>query len=171
MGAVAVGATAFVKLIFVREAARRRLFPLLRPLYKHVFNPKALRDAANGETRWGVVHHVGRRSGTVYATPIDAQRTPEGVVICLVYGPGADWCRNVVAAGRCTLTLDGEELSLGAPRVVSLGLAESKLTPERARFWRNIGIEHCLALQTAQPAELMSMSADTIPRFGSPVLP
>jgi deazaflavin-dependent oxidoreductase (nitroreductase family) len=154
IGAVAGAATAFVKLVFVHEAARKQLFPVLRPLYRHVFNPMALRAAARGAKRWGVIHHVGRRSGTMYATPIDAQRTPDGVVICLVYGPGADWCRNVLAAGHCTLTLDGEELTLDTPRVITLSEADPKLSHDRARFWRNIGIEHCLLLQFAPAANL-----------------
>jgi deazaflavin-dependent oxidoreductase (nitroreductase family) len=159
VGVVAGAAVAFVKLVFVREAVRRRLFFLLQPLYRHVFNPKALRDAARGETRWGVIHHVGRRSGNAYVTPIDAQRTPDGVVVCLVYGPQADWCCNVLAAGQCTLTLEGQELALGAPRVISLTEAEPLLSPERARFWHNIGIEHCLSLQVAARAEVASAHA------------
>jgi deazaflavin-dependent oxidoreductase (nitroreductase family) len=73
-----------------------------------VLNPQALRTAARRQAEWGVVHHVGRRSGAVYDTPIDTQRTDEGsVVIPLVYGPSADWCRNILAAGGCTLTLRG----------------------------------------------------------------
>jgi hypothetical protein len=99
-----------VRVVIVHEAVRRRLFPVLRPLYKRVFNPRALRDAARGDTRWAVLHHVGRRSGVAYDTPIDAQLTPEGAVIPLVYGPSVDWCRNVLAAGGCTLTVGGEDL-------------------------------------------------------------
>jgi deazaflavin-dependent oxidoreductase (nitroreductase family) len=98
---------------------------------------------------------VGRRTGTAYATPIDAQRTPDGVVIiCLVYGPSADWCQNVLAAGHCTLTLEGEELAATSPQVISVNDAERRLSPERARFWHSIGIEHCLLLQVAPPADL-----------------
>jgi hypothetical protein len=82
---VAAGLTVFVRLVFVREAVRQRLFPVLRPLDKH---------------------HLGRRSGVVYATPIDALLTPEGAVTPLVYGPGVDWCGNVLAAEGCTLTED-----------------------------------------------------------------
>jgi deazaflavin-dependent oxidoreductase (nitroreductase family) len=152
--AAIVGATTVVRSLFVREAGRRLLFPLLRPLYQHVFNPGALRAAARGETRWGVLHHVGRRSGTAYDTPIDAQRTPDGVVICLVYGQSADWCRNVLAAGGCSLSLDREELTLSAPRVVPLSSVEAQIMPERARLWRGIGIEHCLVLTTSAPASL-----------------
>ncbi len=153
LGALTLGAFVFVRLVFVREAARRRLFPLMRPLYKHVFNPSALRAAARGETRWGILHHVGRRSGATHHTPIDAQRTPNGVVICLVYGPTADWCRNVLAAGSCTLTLEGEELALTEPQIIPLDLAAPQVSPERARSWRSVGIEHCLSLRVASAVE------------------
>jgi deazaflavin-dependent oxidoreductase (nitroreductase family) len=147
IAAVVVLLAIVLGLAFSREGGRRRLFPLLRPLYKRVLNPKALRDAAAGETRWAVVHHVGRRSGVAYNTPVDAQRTANGVVIPVVYGPGADWCRNILAAGSCTLTLDGEELALTAPEVIDLNVVESLLSPQRTRTWRSIGIEHCLFLR------------------------
>src|SRR6478609_398751 len=81
---------AFVRFVFVHEAARRRLFPIMRPLYRQVLNPHALRTAAGGAGDWGVVHHVGRRSSVVHDTPVDAQITEEGVLIPLVYGPEAD---------------------------------------------------------------------------------
>jgi deazaflavin-dependent oxidoreductase (nitroreductase family) len=160
---VAAGLAAFVRVVLVHEAVRRRLFPVLRPLYKRVFNPRALRDAARGDTRWGVLHHVGRRSGVAYDTPIDAQLTPEGAVIPLVYGPSADWCRNVLAAGGCTLTLGGLDLPFTAPRVVPISFIAPQLLPAKARFWRSIGIEHLLSLMTAPSGELES---STIPRAG-----
>ena len=150
LGALAAALTAFVRLVFVREGARRRLFPIVRPLYKHVLNPYALRTAASGAAEWGVVHHVGRRSGVMHHTPIDAQRTADGsVVIPLVYGPGADWCRNILAAGRCTLTLNQQELTLREPRIVSIDLVTPRVPAAKARFWRSIGIERCILLAIA----------------------
>jgi deazaflavin-dependent oxidoreductase (nitroreductase family) len=143
---VVVGLAAFVRMVLVHESLRRRLFPVLRPLYKRVFNPIALRDAARGDTRWAVLHHVGRRSGVAYDTPIDAQLTPDGAVIPLVYGASADWCRNVLAAGGCTLTVGSENLAFTAPRVVPISVAGPQLLPAKARFWRSIGIEHLLSL-------------------------
>jgi deazaflavin-dependent oxidoreductase (nitroreductase family) len=156
IGSLAAAGVLFGRLVLVRESGRRRLFPVLRPLYRHVLNPNALRAAAHGETRWGVIHHIGRRSGAAYETPVDAQRTRDGVVICLVYGSGADWCRNILAAGGCTLTLDGADLALTAPRVIPMSVAEEQLSPERARRWRSLGIEHCLALQVAPGASQTS---------------
>lgn len=150
------GLAVFVKVVFVREAVRRRLFPVLRPLYKRVFNPRALRYAARGDTRWAVLHHVGRRSGVAYDTPIDAQLTPEGAVIPLVYGPSVDWCRNVLAAGGCMLTVAGQDLAFVAPRVVPISFAGAQLLPAKARFWQSIGIERLLSLTTKPSGELES---------------
>jgi deazaflavin-dependent oxidoreductase (nitroreductase family) len=149
LGLVVAGLAVFVRLDLVHETLRRRLFPVLRPLYKRVFNPRALRDAARGDTRWGVLHHVGRRSGAAYDTPIDAQLTPEGAVVPLVYGASVDWCRNVLAAGGCTLTVAGDDLAFTAPRVVPISFAAAQLLPAKARFWHSIGIEHLLSLTRA----------------------
>jgi deazaflavin-dependent oxidoreductase (nitroreductase family) len=151
--AIPLAGFVFVKVVFVRESTRQRLFPVLRPLYKAA-NSRALRDAERGQSRWAVVHHVGRRSGALYDTPIDAQRTPDGVIICLVYGASADWCRNILAAGQCTLTMHGEELSLTSPIVISLQQAEPYLDAKRAQFWHDIGIEHCLQLRLTQSTRL-----------------
>jgi deazaflavin-dependent oxidoreductase (nitroreductase family) len=149
IGMLAVAGVLFVRLVFVRESGRRAVFPVLRPLYRRVFNPNALRAAARGDTRWGIVHHVGRRSGAAYDTPVDAERTAHGIVISLVYGADADWCRNILAPGHCTLTLDGADLALTAPQVLPLRLAEGQSPANRARFWRSVGIEHCLVMQIA----------------------
>jgi hypothetical protein len=150
---VIVGVMAFFRVVFTNEAGRRKMFPIMRPLYKHVFNPKSLRDAKRGELRWGVLHHVGRTSGRSYETPIDAQPMPGGMVIPLVYGPQADWCRNVLAAGNCTLTLDGNDIELIEPLVISWVEAEPQVSAGKARFWRSIGIEHLLSLKTAASAQ------------------
>jgi hypothetical protein len=82
--------------------------------------------------------------------------TPEGVVIPLVYGPSVDWCRNVLAAGGCTLTVGGEDLAFTAPRVVPISFVAAQLVPAKANFWRSIGIEHLLSLTRAPSGELES---------------
>jgi deazaflavin-dependent oxidoreductase (nitroreductase family) len=80
---------------------------------KRVFNPRAI---AGG--RWPVLTHVGRTSGTTYRTPLDAHPVAGGYVFVLVYGSGSDWVRNVLAAGRAQLRVEGEDVDLTAPRVV-----------------------------------------------------
>jgi deazaflavin-dependent oxidoreductase (nitroreductase family) len=81
---------------------------------KRVFNPLELRRGVRP-----VLTHVGRSSGTTYRTPLDAHRVANGFVFILVYGSRSDWVRNTLAAGHARLTIDGQELELTAPRLVS----------------------------------------------------
>src|SRR5712692_4120219 len=52
---------------------------------------------------FGVLTHVGRKSGRVYRTPVNVFRAPEGFLIALTYGRESEWVRNVVDAGTCQL--------------------------------------------------------------------
>src|SRR3989442_10765423 len=52
---------------------------------------------------FGILRHVGRKSGRVYRTPVNVFRTSEGFLIALTYGRDSEWVRNVVAAGECKL--------------------------------------------------------------------
>ena len=59
------------------------------------------RLARRGVGPFSLVRNVGRKSGTVYETPVILARVPEGFVAELTYGPDVQWYRNIVAAGRC----------------------------------------------------------------------
>jgi deazaflavin-dependent oxidoreductase (nitroreductase family) len=65
----------------------------------------------------GALHHVGRRSGHSYVTPLSAYRLGDGFVLAVAY-PEVDWCRNVFAAGKCTLTWNGQEYALERPELI-----------------------------------------------------
>jgi deazaflavin-dependent oxidoreductase (nitroreductase family) len=67
---------------------------------------------------FGTIVHRGRRSGRDYRTPVNVFRVPEGYVVALTYGPGADWVKNVLAAGGCELESRGEKARLTNPRLV-----------------------------------------------------
>jgi hypothetical protein len=54
--------------------------------------------------------HHGRRSGRIYATPVNVFRRSDGYVVALTYGAGADWVRNVVTAGVCDLITHGRRM-------------------------------------------------------------
>jgi deazaflavin-dependent oxidoreductase (nitroreductase family) len=53
---------------------------------------------------FALIHHVGRHSGTPYTTPVWIFHDGERWIVALVYGAGADWVRNVQAAGGCDVT-------------------------------------------------------------------
>jgi deazaflavin-dependent oxidoreductase (nitroreductase family) len=56
---------------------------------------------------FGILTHVGRKSGRVYRTPLNVFRAAEGFLIALTYGRDSEWVRNVVAAGTCQLETRG----------------------------------------------------------------
>jgi hypothetical protein len=45
-------------------------------------------------------------------------RPDGGYTLALTYGPGAQWVRNVLAQGGCTLEASGRRVQLANPRVV-----------------------------------------------------
>ena len=75
---------------------------------------------------FGILSHVGRRSGQAYRTPVNVFRTPDGFMIALTYGREAHWVQNILAAGGCQLETGGMSYQLSAPTVVH--------DPSRARF-------------------------------------
>jgi deazaflavin-dependent oxidoreductase (nitroreductase family) len=52
---------------------------------------------------FGILTHVGRKSGRFYRTPVNVFREPDGFLIALTYGRECEWVKNVVAAGGCQL--------------------------------------------------------------------
>jgi hypothetical protein len=65
------------------------------------------------------LHHIGRRSGRAYTTPLSAYPLGDGFVLAVAY-PEVDWCRNILAAGTCLLTWNGEDYLLERPEMIPL---------------------------------------------------
>jgi deazaflavin-dependent oxidoreductase (nitroreductase family) len=74
-----------------------------------------------------VVHHVGRRTGRAYRSPVVAFASDAGVVIPMTYGRDVDWARNIARAKECTLERMGRRETLRQPRIVGLPEAERRL--------------------------------------------
>jgi deazaflavin-dependent oxidoreductase (nitroreductase family) len=75
---------------------------------------------------FGILTHVGRKSGGVYRTPINVFRAPNGFVIALTYSTQSEWVKNVLSAGGCELKTRGKKYQLSSPKVVR--------DPTRRRF-------------------------------------
>jgi deazaflavin-dependent oxidoreductase (nitroreductase family) len=75
---------------------------------------------------FGIITHVGRKSGKVYRTPVNVFREPDGFIIALTYGTQSEWVKNVLAAGGCQLETRGRRYQLTAPTIVH--------DPTRRRF-------------------------------------
>jgi deazaflavin-dependent oxidoreductase (nitroreductase family) len=83
-----------------------------------------------------VVHHVGRKTGRPYRTPVVAIRSRKGFVIPMTYGRDVDWARNIVHAGRCELVQLGRRTRLRKARIVGLRDAEPRLPAVMRPFFR-----------------------------------
>jgi deazaflavin-dependent oxidoreductase (nitroreductase family) len=128
---------------------------------KHVLNPVVLR-VATGVGPMAVVHHVGRRSGRAYRTPVFAFAYREGdavrVVLALTYGPGVDWVRNVEAAGSFGLERRGVRYAVDDVRRVT-GEEGLRLLPGwTSAVLRRAGVDE---LRTGRVRRVGTASAST----------
>lgn len=100
-----------------------------------------------GHAAFADVEHVGRRSGTVYHTPVRAFRTGDSVVIGLNFGRRSDWYRNIAAAGTCRMRLGRERLTLGAPVLVPAIEGTADMPPLfRTAMRRVVRTKQCVRL-------------------------
>jgi deazaflavin-dependent oxidoreductase (nitroreductase family) len=81
-----------------------------------VTNP-ILRHVAGRLPGFGIVTHVGRRSGRTYRTPVNVFRHDDRYVIALTYGIDSQWVRNVRAAGECDVETRGRSIRLVEPEI------------------------------------------------------
>jgi deazaflavin-dependent oxidoreductase (nitroreductase family) len=135
-----------------QTTARDGFMEWLRRFNKRVTNPIMMTFA--GRRIYAVVHHRGRRSGKEYKTPVVAAAISEGFVIPLPYGEHVDWCRNILAAGGCSLQWRGATYQLVAPQIVAPADAMPAFSNWMQGAFRRSKIERFLKLRRApaQPA-------------------
>jgi deazaflavin-dependent oxidoreductase (nitroreductase family) len=85
----------------------RHLGPLARPMAGRGWLPL-----------YAVLHHTGRTSSRVYATPVVALRIPEGFIIPLPFGDATQWAKNLFAAGGGSLRWAGRDYRIAEPNVI-----------------------------------------------------
>jgi deazaflavin-dependent oxidoreductase (nitroreductase family) len=82
------------------------------------------------------VHHVGRRSGKVYATPVRVVPVEGGFIIPLTYGSRADWYRNIQAKGEGEIQWQGKTYHVDQPDMIDATQALPAFPlPSRFLFW------------------------------------
>jgi deazaflavin-dependent oxidoreductase (nitroreductase family) len=98
---------------------------------------------------FGILTHVGRKSGKVYRTPINVFRASNGFIIALTYSSQSEWVKNVLAEGGCELKTRAKKYQLSSPKVVR--------DPTRRRFPIPVG----LILTVVGADEYMELSTST----------
>ena len=84
---------------------------------RHVTN-RITRPLARWLPGFGVVEHIGRRSGRRYRTPVNVFRPGASYVIALTYGVESEWVQNVLAAEGCDLVTLGRRHRLTTPAIL-----------------------------------------------------
>jgi deazaflavin-dependent oxidoreductase (nitroreductase family) len=123
-----------------RRIATRFLDPVIRPLAAWV-------------PTFAVLTHRGRTSGRVYRTPVNVFRRGGAYLFFLTYGADADWVKNVLAAGSCSLRTRGHDVALVGPELIED--RELRAAPLIPRFIerRVAGVDAYLRMQ-AKPRGL-----------------
>jgi deazaflavin-dependent oxidoreductase (nitroreductase family) len=113
---------------------------------RHVTNP-IQRLWAGWAPTFGILEHVGRKSGKPYRTPLNVFSTDTGVAILLTYGPDRDWLKNVQAAGGATMRRYGRTLHLADPQVVTKAEAAAHVTGFGRKVFGRLPFEQAVLLK------------------------
>jgi deazaflavin-dependent oxidoreductase (nitroreductase family) len=76
-----------------------------------------------------LLRHVGRKTGRQYEIPLNVSEAAGGFVFALTYGSDADWVKNVLRAGTCTIRRHNKETQLTNPRPVTTEEGMAHMTP------------------------------------------
>ncbi|WP_156763008.1 nitroreductase family deazaflavin-dependent oxidoreductase [Mycobacterium sp. E787] len=123
------------------------------------YNGMTRKISGTKRSSWGLLTHVGRRSGRVYQTSLGTAAYGDGFLLPLGYGRQTDWYRNLMSAGIGTLAWKGRTYALERPELIS--------GPEAMRAWplvsrmllRLSGIHEFVWLHHSQAAEPLASSA------------
>jgi deazaflavin-dependent oxidoreductase (nitroreductase family) len=125
-----VSATAILAIIIAGTAASGVLMMRFRKRWLAKINIAFTNRITSLFASWfpgfGILTHVGRKSGKVYRTPVNVFRASNGFIIALTYSSQSEWVKNVLAAGGCELKTRGRNYQLSAPKIVR--------DPTRRRF-------------------------------------
>ena len=132
------------------RSASRRLQDRLRVFNRHVLNPLTLRLAGRPGVPYGLVCHVGRRSGRRYDTPVLVGTMDGAFVVPLPYGADVDWHRNVRAAEGCTVVWQGRAFRGESPELIPPAAGTPAFPGGLHWLLQRVGAERYLRLERGQ---------------------
>jgi deazaflavin-dependent oxidoreductase (nitroreductase family) len=120
---------------------------LIRALAR-VVNPLVLRIAGRRHMPiLGIVHHLGRKTGRAYATPLGVRpAVGGGFVIPLTFSDASHWYQNIQAAGWCVITYQGTDHTVARPTVIDRATAGPAYPQYERLALRLIGINEFVSL-------------------------
>jgi len=113
---------------------------------RYVTNP-IQRIWAGYAPSFGILEHVGRKSGKTYRTPLTVFSTHDGIAILLSYGPDRDWLKNITAAGGGRIKRHGHTFAVTDPRMVTRAEAAPQVTGLGRFAFPRIPFEYAVLLR------------------------
>ena len=101
----------------VEVVGRTRMWRFRRVAGPYV-NP-VTRRVAGKLPGFGILTHRGRKTGRTYRTPVNVFRRGDVYVFFLTYGSDAQWVKNVIASGACSLETRGRVVELVEPELIT----------------------------------------------------
>jgi deazaflavin-dependent oxidoreductase (nitroreductase family) len=99
---------------------------------------------------FGILEHVGRKSGKPYRTPLTVFNAEvdgkPGVAILLTYGPDRDWLKNLNAAGSARMQRHGKTFGVADPQTVSKEQAATHVGGGAHRVFARLPFEQAVLL-------------------------
>jgi deazaflavin-dependent oxidoreductase (nitroreductase family) len=119
----------------------------VRIFNKYIFNRITLRFAGTGKAPFSILRHIGRKSGSIYQTPVLATYIGDTVIIPLSYGEKVDWLQNVLAGGGCEIRWCNTWLQAINPVVIDSETALSLLPEKRQKMFARFKLKKFVRLQ------------------------
>lgn len=138
--------------IYMLLSHRKQVPNKIRYFSRNILNPVILNFAGYPRNPYAVLHHVGRRSGNPYTTPLLAQSFTYGFVIPLTYGDVTDWYRNIQAAGGCTIRWNGTEYATEKPERIDAPAALPMFPLAVRLVLQAFGIKQFVKIEHSQAA-------------------
>ncbi|MBV9319872.1 MAG: nitroreductase family deazaflavin-dependent oxidoreductase [Mycobacterium sp.] len=103
------------------------------------------------------IHHVGRRSGKSYVTPVNARVNKDIALVPLTFGNQSDWVRNVRAARHCWIRVNGKYHHGMRPQFVNWAdakpLVRTTFSPLQRMALRSLGIKQFMRIDITSSAD------------------
>jgi len=100
---------------------------------------------------FAVIHHRGRQSGADYQTPVNAWRHDDAIVVALTYGSSVDWLKNVEAAEKSVIVMNGLPVTVGQPVVLSTAKGKELMPEMVARLLQLIKVDEFVDFPVINP--------------------
>ena len=129
---------------------QQSLLNRMRFLNKWIFNRVTLKFAGSAYSPISIIRHLGRRSGTLYATPVIVEPLGNMFLFALPYGSKVDWYRNILAAGRGTVIWHGREYPVESPQPLPVGTGLPALPFPLKLIVRIVGAQHFIQMKSSK---------------------